>query len=436
MSRSTFFSVTENSTLDLVYLMTIDLGLETTDETRAVLYNHVAPSLSELDIEIIKSVPPGGNWDDIPLTIAKKSKRIMQIRRSGGRTTYYGRLRNDLPSYTVSTYFHRPGNGSFAHPEQDRMISVREAARLQSFFDDYRFLGSASSQYKQVGNAVPPLLARAVGMTIPPGTAVDLFSGAGGLSCGLQLAGHEIALASDVEKAMCEAYSFNHPNVKTIQADLSVPSEYAALMSTIDETLGTERPSLLVGGPPCQGFSTAGKWSVSDNRNNLIGIMVRAIEDLSPDYFVIENVTGLSWIGKGGILRGLIERTEMLGYAVDWFILKAEQFGVPQRRRRVFIVGSTEGEPPARPISLFSAVKVGTNRSEPVYDPPGLPKPVSVKEAISDLPPLETGEVYEASGNSISDPEYEYQKAMRGITDVSDFLKRRADPQVQDPRTL
>ncbi len=417
--------------------MTIDLRPETTDENRAVLYNHGAPSLSDLDIEIIKSVPPGGNWEDIPLTIARKSKRIMQIRRSGGRTTYYGRLRNDLPSYTVSTYFYRPGNGSFAHPVQDRMISVREAARLQSFFDDYRFLGSVSSQYKQVGNAVPPLLARAVGMTIPRGKAVDLFCGAGGLSCGLQLAGHEIAVASDVEKAMCETYSFNHPSVKTIQADISNPNEYAALMSAIDESLGTDKLSLLVGGPPCQGFSTAGKWSLSDNRNNLIGIMVRAIEDLSPDFFLIENVTGLSWIGKGRILRGLIERIEALGYAVDWFILKAEQFGVPQRRRRVFIVGSsTENEPLRRPMPLFSAIKTGTNRAEPAYDPPNLPKPVSVIEAISDLPPLETGEVYESSNYSISDPEYEYQKAMRGITDVSDFLKRRADPQAHDSRTL
>ncbi|TFF86348.1 DNA cytosine methyltransferase, partial [Candidatus Thorarchaeota archaeon] len=166
--------------------MTIDSETETGTREQFKVYNHVAPTVSELDMQVIKSVPPGGNWEDIPLSVAEKSKRIMQIRKSGGRTTYYGRLRNDLPSYTVSTYFHRPGNGSFVHPEQDRMISVREAARLQSFFDDHRFLGPASSQYKQVGNAVPPLLGRAVGVTIPSGFAVDLFCGAGGLSHGLR----------------------------------------------------------------------------------------------------------------------------------------------------------------------------------------------------------------------------------------------------------
>ena len=84
------------------------------------LYNHVTSSLSPLDLEIIKSVPPGGNWKDIPLDVAEKSARIMQIRESGGRTTYYGRLRNELPSYTINTYFHRPGNGTFIHPDQDR----------------------------------------------------------------------------------------------------------------------------------------------------------------------------------------------------------------------------------------------------------------------------------------------------------------------------
>ena len=145
-----------------------------------VLYNHVCSSLSELDMEMIRSVPEGGNWQDIPASTVEKSARLTQIRRSGGRTTYYGRLKDSLPSYTINTYFNRPGNGTFIHPKQNRLISLREAARLQSFSDRFRFLGSNSSRYKQIGNAVPPFLARAVAALLKPGLVIDLFSGAGG----------------------------------------------------------------------------------------------------------------------------------------------------------------------------------------------------------------------------------------------------------------
>jgi len=115
-----------------------------------LLYNHVCAKLSELDMQVIRSVRPGGNWKDIPSSIIQKSARLRQIQASGGRTTYYGRLSKNLPSYTINTYFNRPGNGTFIHPEQDRLISMREAARLQSFPDSYRFLGSTTSMYKQM----------------------------------------------------------------------------------------------------------------------------------------------------------------------------------------------------------------------------------------------------------------------------------------------
>ena len=111
------------------------------------LYNHQTASLSEIDLKMIKSVPSGGNWKNIPKSIP--SERLNKIRKSGGRTTYYGRLRWDKPSYTINTYFNRPGNGCFMHPDdkksknpQHRLISFREAARIQSFQDDFKFFGS------------------------------------------------------------------------------------------------------------------------------------------------------------------------------------------------------------------------------------------------------------------------------------------------------
>src|SRR5665648_607474 len=98
-----------------------------------MILDHVAGRLSELDREVVDAVPPGGNWRDLPSGFG--SKRVDQIRESaargeGSRSTYYGRLRWDRPAYTISTYFSRPGNGCFIHPESPRLITVREAARL------------------------------------------------------------------------------------------------------------------------------------------------------------------------------------------------------------------------------------------------------------------------------------------------------------------
>ncbi|WP_341538954.1 DNA cytosine methyltransferase, partial [Pseudomonas viridiflava] len=115
------------------------------------------------------------------------SRRLDQIRESfkrgeGSRSTYYGRLRRDMPSYTINTYFNRPGNGCHTHHLQDRVISQREAARFQSFPDSFEFLGGQGAVCTQIGNAVPPLMAYQIAMSLKgKGSYIDLFSGAGGM---------------------------------------------------------------------------------------------------------------------------------------------------------------------------------------------------------------------------------------------------------------
>lgn len=176
--------------------------------------NHIAPTLSQLDIEMISHVRPGGNWKDIPSSVP--SRRLEQIRMSfqegkGSRSTYYGRLLPDDPSYTISTYFTRPGNGCNIHYGQDRTISFREAARLQSFPDDFVFVGSRTAIANQIGNAVPPLLgyqiARAVSGDV--GAFVDLFSGAGGLALGFVWAGWSSIVANDMDSSALETHKLN-----------------------------------------------------------------------------------------------------------------------------------------------------------------------------------------------------------------------------------
>ena len=122
---------------------------------------HQWPTMSELDKYICHHVKPGGNYMDIPDEV--NSVRIKRLKRDGGHTTCYGRMDPDKPSYTVNTYFNRPNVGCNIHYEQERLITLREAMRLQTFPDDYQFV-SKSKQGKNliVGNAVPPLLAKAI----------------------------------------------------------------------------------------------------------------------------------------------------------------------------------------------------------------------------------------------------------------------------------
>lgn len=128
---------------------------------------HFMPQMSELDKYIIANVKPGGNYMDIPSTV--KSTRIRRLQRDGGHTTCYGRLSPDKPSYTINTYFNRPNVGCNIHYEKDRLITVREALRLQSFPDSYKIV-SSSKQGRNliVGNAVPPLLAEILAETLKP----------------------------------------------------------------------------------------------------------------------------------------------------------------------------------------------------------------------------------------------------------------------------
>ncbi len=387
------------------------------------LYDHICARLSELDMAMIESIPQGGNWRDIPLRIAKRSARLMQIRQSGGRTTYYGRLHSDFPSYTISTYFNRPGNGAFIHPTQNRLISLREAARLQSFPDDYRFLGSISSRFKQIGNAVPPLLARAIGSMIPRGAIVDLFAGAGGLSKGMELAGHKLVLAADINPNMCETLRYNHPDTTVLRSNVADPKQYADLLETANSLLENESVRVLVGGPPCQGFSTAGKWDPTDDRNHLYLSMLRAVNDLSPDYIVIENVPGIRWMNGGHAFHAILAELESMGYVTNWSVLKAEEYGVPQQRRRVFILASKH-DVLEFPRPMFASI----SRRKYHYDPENgkVLSPVTVSEAISDLPPLTAGGGHEVSEYDESWMRTDYQKWVRGMIRFDNLLQGRS----------
>jgi DNA (cytosine-5)-methyltransferase 1 len=380
-----------------------------------LLYNHISPRLSDLEWDMAKHIPEGGNWQNIPVHIP--SKRLEQIRKSGGRTTYYGRLKYDQPAFTITTYFNRLGNSSNLHPKQQRMISTREGARLQSFKDGFVFYGSKASQYKQIGNAVPPLLARAVAETIKPhlenSTFIDLFSGAGGMSEGFLVENFKLLGANEIEKNYFETYKKNHlsctENENFILGNITENEIKNAIISIAKKQ---NKVGVVMGGPPCQGFSHAGWRNPDDSRNQLFKDFVEVVDSVKPEAFIMENVPGILTMRKGDAIKEIIEAFEGIGYNVNKpFKLSAEEFGVPQKRKRVFIIGTLKKVSIAPPNPLFSA-----KTDE-------LPNPITVQNAIYGLPPLETdsGE-FELQCNYKSTSPYEAM--LMGEIDFKTFYKK------------
>lgn len=384
--------------------------------------NHLSARLSELDMRMVRSVPPGGNWKDIPHSIP--SRRLEQIRESfkrgeGSRSTYYGRLRPEMPSYTVSTYFNRPGNGCHIHYNQDRVLSQREAARLQSFPDSFAFSGPQGVVNKQIGNAVPPLLAYQIARELgTPGVFVDLFCGAGGMGLGFKWAGWKPIVSNDIEARFLDTYSKNihHETVLGSISDFSIQRRIVDIaMAARKANPGI--PLWVLGGPPCQGFSTAGqRRTMDDERNHLFWDYTRILEQLKPDGFVFENVTGLLNMQGGKVFEVVRAAFSAVMPKVEGWLLSADEHAIPQRRKRVFLVGTNSpNQSIAKPPKLTSS-----NANNELFSE-NLPA-VSVLEALGDLPPLLPGQ----DGSNLTyqaPPRTPYQALMRGMISPEEYLE-------------
>ena len=159
---------------------------------------------------------------------------------------------------------------------------------------------------------------------------VSLFSGAGGLDVGAIAAGADVVWANDMMKEACETYRANLGE-HIVQGDLN---------EHLDELKGIQDVDLVIGGPPCQGFSVAGKMDAHDKRSQLIWSYANVISILKPRAFIMENVKALGEIERWQNVRvALLDRFRELGYSIDFIILNASDFDVPQARERVFFIG-------------------------------------------------------------------------------------------------
>lgn len=347
---------------------------------KKLILNHSTFKLSDLDLEMIKPVPQGGSWKDIPMETVVKSKRLKRITETGGRTTLYGRIDYSKPSYTITTYFNRPGNGTYVHPVHERVLSVREAARFQTFRDDYYFFGNKTQHLKQVGNAVPTLLAFQIAKKIKEKTgcskSIDLFCGAGGMTAGFKAAGIHSLLSNDIEESACTTLKINNPEINVLCGDITKSETKDAIENAAKEG-GAD---IICGGPPCQGFSMAGFRAEDDPRNQLFREFVDIVKRVNPKVIVFENVEGLLSYQGGKTYREVHALFSELGYNTEGRTLLASEYAVPQKRRRVIII-CTRNDLGINPADLYP-IAITDKEDEQV----------TAKETIFDLETVECTE--------------------------------------------
>ncbi len=227
--------------------------------------------------------------------------------------------------------------------------------------------------------------------------AVEVFAGAGGLSLGFAQAGFKIALAVECDPNTGQTYRFNHPSVQLIEQDIGKVDPKDCL-----SRIGVERESLtaLIGGPPCQGFSESNRRTrtLDNPRNHYYVEFFRFLDAMRPFWFVLENVAGLRTLAGGSLLQDIVGCGTSSGYAVQVHELDATEFGVPQVRRRIFVVGCRFGVALPPPLKTHG---------------PGLKPFVTVRQAIGDLPRLNSGAAIDVLPYPKNRRLSEYQRAMR-----------------------
>lgn len=224
---------------------------------------------------------------------------------------------------------------------------------------------------------------------------LDLFCGCGGLSCGFVQAGFNVILGIDNDKAALNTFQKNHKKSKAANINLADDD----ICEQIENIISNQEVDVIIGGPPCQGFSLTGPRNFYDKRNKLYLAMVSTVKHFKPKAFLIENVTGMATLYGGEVKNKIVECFTELGYNVNVQVLCAADYGVPQIRKRLVFVGIRQdlGE-----FEFPTKLRTPDNY-------------VSCEEALSDLPALES---------DLGTEEAEYEKAAR--TDYQKKMRKNS----------
>jgi DNA (cytosine-5)-methyltransferase 1 len=209
---------------------------------------------------------------------------------------------------------------------------------------------------------------------------IDLFAGAGGMTLGFEQAGFDVAAAVEIDPVHCAVHKFNFPETAVIAR--SVVGLTAAEIR-LAAGIGDRAVDCVFGGPPCQGFSLIGSRTLDDPRNRLVLEFVRIVAELGARTFVFENVKGLTLGKQRAFLDELVEAFDKAGYAVQkpWQVLNAANFGTPQNRERLILMGSRKGTS----LPVYPAPQTNAAERRKIVSH-GLPNSPTVEEAIGDLP--------------------------------------------------
>ena len=235
-------------------------------------------------------------------------------------------------------------------------------------------------------------------------TVIDLFCGCGGLSLGFSQAGYRVLAGIDHEKPALKTYE-NNLNAHALELDLA-DDEW---VKHCEAAIGTSKVDVLIGGPPCQGYSLTGTRNPNDPRNKLYNSVFVGLEHFDPEVVLIENVRGMATLFDGKAKEQVIKEFEERGYEVSWAVLDSADFGVPQHRLRLFFLAHKSSK-----IDLPTPVL--TKESH-----------VTCEQALEDLHPLDIEKEQFKSDQYFSKPSSSYQKLMRsaGLKVVSNHEATR-----------
>lgn len=240
---------------------------------------------------------------------------------------------------------------------------------------------------------------------------IDIFAGAGGLSEGFRQAGFEILAANDFNDDAARTCKLNHPEATFLSGSIS---DLKAIDFLREADLAVGELDCLIGGPPCQAFSVYNhQRGMHDERSGLFREYLRLVKGLLPKTIVMENVTGITSVADGRAVKEIYKDLTALGYHVEHRTLKAEEYGVPQERRRIFFVASRIG-----PVAWPAPSHGPNSKSKKLF--------VTVKDAIGDLPLVgmnEGKEVALYTKHATSDYQLEMRKRSKYVTNhIGPFL--------------